>query len=51
MKGVSFHKRDALWMAHIIVEGKRKHLGCFKKQDEAIAARKAAESECAKEAA
>ena len=51
MKGVSFHKRDALWMAHRIVEGKRKHLGCFKKQEEAIAARKAAESECAKQAA
>ncbi|MEE1672847.1 hypothetical protein SNR37_002257 [Agarivorans aestuarii] len=51
MKGVSFHKRDELWMAHIFIEGKRRHLGCFKKQDEAIAARKAAENECTKQAA
>lgn len=41
--GVTWHKRDARWMAHIEASGKRHHLGYFKDLDAAIQARKAAE--------
>jgi hypothetical protein len=41
--GVTWHSRDAQWMAHIEAGRKRHHLGYFKNLDDAIAARKAAE--------
>lgn len=41
--GVTWHQRDARWMAHIEASGKRHHLGYFTDLNEAIAARKAAE--------
>jgi hypothetical protein len=28
--GVSWNKRDSNWMARILIDGKRKYLGCFK---------------------
>jgi hypothetical protein len=41
--GVRWHKRDKAWTAHIKVNGAQKHLGTFLSQQDAIAARKAAE--------
>ena len=43
--GVSWHKRDSNWDARIVVNGKYKHLGYFDNKEDAIAARKKAESE------
>jgi len=41
--GVTWHKRDERWLAHIEVNGRRHHLGYFKDLDAAVEARKAAE--------
>jgi len=41
--GVTFHKRDQKWSAFIKVAGKMTYLGYYKTEDEAIAARRAAE--------
>ena len=41
--GVHFNKRDKLWYAVIGVNGKQKHLGCFKEMEEAIKCRKIAQ--------
>lgn len=41
--GTSFNKSRNKWEAYIYINGKRKHLGRFLTQEEAIAARKAAE--------
>jgi hypothetical protein len=38
-KGVSFHKRINKWMAHIKINGKKKHLGYFEKIEDAVNAR------------
>jgi hypothetical protein len=43
--GVSWYKRDKRWVAKIDINGKRKHLGCFKDLDEAITCRKNANVE------
>ncbi|KYJ87519.1 HNH endonuclease signature motif containing protein [Sulfurovum riftiae] len=45
MAGVYWHKRDKAWIACIHVDGKKKHLGCFKVKEDAIAARKKANHE------
>jgi len=37
-KGVCWHKRDGKWRARIHFENNRKHLGCFKSEDEAALA-------------
>ena len=37
-KGVSFHKRDKRWMAHIKINGKKIHLGNFDTEVEAAKA-------------
>jgi len=42
--GVYWYKSKKLWQAYITINYKRKHLGYFKDLDEAIDARKAAES-------
>ena len=41
--GVSWHKRDNKWVAHIFFDGKKRHLGLFTDISDAIAARAAAE--------
>lgn len=41
--GVHWHKRYKKWMARIMVEGKRKHLGYFDKLDDAISVKRYAE--------
>ena len=41
--GVHWHKRDRRWHAHIRINYKTIHLGYFVSQEDAIAARKAAE--------
>jgi hypothetical protein len=41
--GVTWHKRALKWYAHIEVNGKSHHLGCFKDLTEAINARQKAE--------
>lgn len=41
--GVTWHKRDQRWQAHIEVNGKPTHLGVFQNLDDAIAARQQAE--------
>ena len=43
--GVSFSKRDNTWESSICVDGRRIHLGSFKEKDQAVFARKSAESE------
>lgn len=42
-KGVSWDKSKTKWQAYIFVDATKIHLGYFSNQDEAIAARKAAE--------
>lgn len=37
--GIYFHKRDKRWIAFVYVNGKKKHLGCFKDKSNAISAR------------
>ena len=41
--GVTWHKRDQRWQAHIELDGKSTHLGLFQNLDDAVAARKQAE--------
>ena len=43
--GVFFNKRKKKWMASISLKGKRTHLGCFDKKEDAIKARLKAEEE------
>lgn len=45
--GVSQMKANGKWQAYIMVEKKRKHLGLFDTQEEAIEARKQADIEAA----
>ncbi len=45
MTGVYWHQRDQIWTACIHVNGKKKHLGCFKVKKDAIEARKKANLE------
>lgn len=42
--GVHLDKRTAKWIAQINVDGRRRHLGVFLTRDDAVAARKAAET-------
>ena len=42
-KGVSYHASTKKWAAYIRMDGKMKHLGVFKKFEDAAAARRAAE--------
>lgn len=42
--GVNYHKRDKAFRAFIEIDGRSLHLGNFKSFDEAVAARKAAET-------
>ena len=42
MTGVHWHIRDKIWNAKIVLSGKTKHLGNFKKKSDAIRARKKA---------
>ena len=37
-EGVCWHKRDQGWIAQISINGKKKHLGCFEKEEMAYAA-------------
>lgn len=37
-KGVSFNVRDKVWQAHIKLDGRKKHLGCFSRPSDAAAA-------------
>lgn len=37
--GVSWHERDARWRAHIKVGGRQKHLGNFRRFEDAVSAR------------
>lgn len=41
--GVTWHKRDKRWLAHIEVDGARRHLGYYSVLSDAVAARIAAE--------
>ena len=41
--GVTWHKRDKRWQAHIEVNGKSTNLGLFQNLDDAVAARQQAE--------
>lgn len=43
--GVDWHKKSGKWRASICVEGDHRYLGIFTNKDDAIAARKQAESE------
>lgn len=43
--GVSYSKANRNWYSRIWVDGKKKHLGCFKNKEDAIKARKNAEIE------
>lgn len=43
--GVSWHKRGRVWCATIRINQKQRHLGQFSNFDQAVAARKAAETE------
>lgn len=43
--GVSFRRRDGVWVAHIGINRRSKHLGRFKDFDAAVDARKAAEKQ------
>ena len=43
--GVTWHKKNNKWVAHIKLNGVRKHLGSFINVEEAIIARSAAEKE------
>ncbi len=43
--GVRWREEKNRWFAEIGIDGKKKHLGCFRTKEEAIAARKAAEIE------
>lgn len=43
--GVYWHSRDCKWMAQIVVASKRIHIGCFIHKQEAIEARRQAETE------
>lgn len=43
--GVSWHKRDGVWRAQIVTDGKQTHLGSFKNELDAIKARRNAEKE------
>lgn len=43
MKGVSFHRAQGMWHAHIIDQGVRHFLGAYKTKDEAGAAREGAD--------
>ena len=43
-KGVCWHSRCDKWIAQIKIDGKIRHLGYFKDIDEAVRARKAAET-------
>lgn len=43
--GVTWHKRDARWQAHIEIDGKAHHLGYYAVLSDAIAARVAAEQQ------
>ena len=40
--GVYWHNRDQQWVSFIHVDGKKKHLGCFKDKEDAISAREQA---------
>ena len=42
-KGVCYHHRDKVWRAAITVRGHTRELGRFKTEEEAVAARRAAE--------
>jgi hypothetical protein len=44
VKGVSYHKQSMTWHAYIQVNGKRKNIGFFYSKDEAISARREAET-------
>lgn len=43
-KGVNWHKKSQRWAARININGKRKHIGIFKTEEEAIKARLEAEA-------
>ena len=43
--GVGWHKKNRVWTAYITFNSKRKHLGCYKSFEEALAVRKTAEKE------
>ncbi len=45
INGVSWHKVANKWRAYISVNGRFKHLGCYRDIDEAVAARLAAEKD------
>lgn len=45
VNGVSWHKRDKRWRAHIVIARKQIHLGNFINKEDAIAARFAADKE------
>ena len=40
--GVYWHHRDQQWVSFIYIDGKKKHLGCFREKDNAINARQKA---------
>ncbi len=40
--GIYWHKRDKHWVAFVHVDGRKKHLGCFKDKSDAIFARQKA---------
>jgi hypothetical protein len=37
-KGVTFHKRDRVWYARLVIDGQSIHLGCFRMETEAAQA-------------
>ncbi len=37
--GVYWHARDNRWIAFIYIDGKKKHIGCFKNREDAASAR------------
>ena len=45
LKGVSWHKKNSTWIAHISFSGKKIYLGSFKDKEEAVQARLLKEKE------
>lgn len=43
-KGVIWYRRDCVWRAYLVIDGRSHHLGYFSNINDAIAARKAAEA-------